>query len=133
MNDLKRTRDALNYFAKGANKSNLSEAEKKRLSSIKASFRNAKDDGYVGGESGVSINHFKNSADWLEKIIDKYQLELPIHSRTSWPMVRISPENHSQLTKSQAKESAKRGRVISLVDWCNEVIEAGLRAFRHIK
>ena len=133
MNDLKRTQNALNYFAKGANKAGLSEAEKKRLSNIKASFRNAKDDGYVGGESGVSLTQFKNSADWLEKIIDKYKLELPVHSRTSWPMIRISPVNHSILAKSQAKESAKRGKVISLVDWCNEVLTAGLKALKHIK
>jgi hypothetical protein len=127
MNELKRTQNALNYFAKGANKKCLTESEKKRLSNIKASFRNAKDDGYIGGESGVSISHFKNSADWLEKIIAKYKLELPIFSRTSWPMIRVSPTNHSLLAKSQAKESAKRGRVISLVDWCNEVITAGLK------
>lgn len=131
MNDLKRTQNALNYFAKGANKACLSEAEKKRLSNIKASFRNAKDDGYVGGESGVSMSHFKNSADCIEKIIGKYKLELPVHSRTSWPMIRISPENHSILAKSQAAESAKRGKVISLVDWCNEVIAAGLKALKH--
>ena len=133
MNDLKRTQDALNYIVRGAKKTSLSESEKKRLSNIKASFRNAKDDGYVGGESGVSMSHFKNSADWLEKIIDKYKLELPIHGRTSWPMIRISPESHSILASSQAAESAKRRKVISLVDWCNEVITAGLKSLRHKK
>jgi len=54
-------------------------------------------------------------------------------NRTSWPMIRISGENHKLLAKSQARESAKRGKVISLVDWCNEVIEAGLKSFHHIK
>jgi len=51
-------------------------------------------------------------------------------SRTSWPMIRISQKNHDRLIKSQAKESARRGRVISLVDWCNEAIEAGLKALK---
>ena len=51
--------------------------------------------------------------------------------RTGWPMIRISPENHQRLIKSQAKESAKRGRVISLVDWCNEVILRGLESLKY--
>lgn len=51
-------------------------------------------------------------------------------TRTSWPMVRISDDNHERLLKSQAKESAKRGKVISLVDWSNEVITAGLKALK---
>jgi len=45
-------------------------------------------------------------------------------------MIRISQKNHDRLIKSQAKESARRGRVISLVDWCNEAIEAGLKALK---
>ena len=54
-------------------------------------------------------------------------------NRTGWPMVRISQKNHDRLIKSQAKESAKRGKVISLVDFCNEVIEAGLKARKYLK
>jgi len=51
-------------------------------------------------------------------------------NRTSWPLIRISRENYQKLIKSQASESAKRGKVISLVDWCNEVIAAGLKSLK---
>ncbi|NIP26663.1 MAG: hypothetical protein GWN94_19830 [Phycisphaerae bacterium] len=54
-------------------------------------------------------------------------------TRTKWPMIRISPQNHQKLTKSQAAESARRGKVISLVDWCNEIIEAGLKSLKYIR
>jgi len=48
--------------------------------------------------------------------------------RTSWPMVRVSPQNHAALRKAAAMESGKQGKPISLVDFSNRVVGRGLKA-----
>lgn len=83
---LERTASALRYFERGANKSRLTNKEKRRLSNIKASIRNANEDGYIGGESGISPDHFARSAEWLEHLISAKGLVLPSFGDGGWPV-----------------------------------------------
>lgn len=52
-------------------------------------------------------------------------------NRTDWPNVRISAELHKRLIETQAIESGKRKKPVSLVDWANKVIESGLKALHY--
>ena len=63
------------YFRHGANKSTLTPKEQRILANIKASVRNARDDGFLGGETGVSQSHLSQATAWLQEIIAKYQLK----------------------------------------------------------
>ena len=56
------------------NRNRLTAGEFNKFKNIKASFRNIAEDGFVGGESGVSDNHINKSMEWLRSIVDKYQL-----------------------------------------------------------
>lgn len=82
---LKRTARALRCFNKGANKSQLTAAEKRRLGNIKRSMMNAKDDGFIGGNAGISPEHFERSAEFLEELIVRLGLQEPTFGPDGWP------------------------------------------------
>jgi hypothetical protein len=69
------------FFRGGSNKELLSDAERQNLANIKASLRNKNEDGFTGGESGISHEHFGSARLWLENIIAKYNLQPIIYFR----------------------------------------------------
>ncbi len=44
----------------------------------------------------------------------------------NWTHVRIPKETYDLLTKAQAQHIGHIGKVISLIDWTDEVIRAGI-------
>ena len=44
----------------------FTERERRRLSNLRSCLNNIKDDGFVGGESGVSPDHLQRECEWLE-------------------------------------------------------------------
>jgi hypothetical protein len=47
--------------------------------------------------------------------------------RTKWPMIRVSMKLHQKLKSSSAIESGRQKKPIRLIDWTNQIIDAGLK------
>ena len=45
-----------------------------------------------------------------------------------WTHIRVHKDTYDLLTKSQAQHIGRIGKVISLIDWTDEVIAAGIEA-----
>jgi hypothetical protein len=50
----------------------FTEKERRRLSSLRSCLNNIKEEGFIGGESGVSPNHLQRECEWLESNISRW-------------------------------------------------------------
>ena len=50
----------------------FSEKERRRLSSLRKCLNNIKEDGFIGGESGVSPEHLERECKWLDDNINRW-------------------------------------------------------------
>lgn len=77
MATLKRIRELSNiirakqFKVKRANQP-FTESERRRLSSLRRCLNNIQEDGFIGGESGVSPSHLERECDWLEQNINRW-------------------------------------------------------------
>ena len=68
-NNYQKCKELSRLIKRAPNQDIITTAQRHQLSNIRASLWNAQDDGFIGGESGISPLHFKKSAIFLQSIL----------------------------------------------------------------